>query len=369
MRGQEIEAPLIDRLVRELRPDVSVGNVTVTGIKSYGDADNESSVSTSSQVRMEVGYDGQGGHNQLPRQLLAKLSFPDDIECNNPELNVWFENEVFFYNRVRPELDIETPIGMGGHFDWDSNRFILLMGDLGTQHPHINTMMDPPAVEPVRAVLMELAKLHARFWQSPRFDTDLAWVQNQVDGTLEGLFDGSVRLHIHRELARNPFKREFIEELGTTEAELYAMMKAIKRHQARLPQTLLHGDAHFGNSYLLPDGRGGLLDWQAFARGNFMHDVGYMIQTGLSVDHRRKHERDLLDEYREALLQHGAGPDVPDRETVWLEYRRSMIYGFHMGWITAPYENYGWECMVLGNHRTKAACMDHDSVRLGQQVL
>ena len=188
-------------------------------------------------------------------------------------------------------------------------------------------------------------------------------MQNQVEGPLETLFDGFVRDHIVKELAREKFKREFAQELGATAAELYAGTKTVKRHQSRLPQTLLHGDAHFGNTYVLPDGTGGLLDWQVSARGFLMHDVGYFIPTALSVESRRAQERQLLSFYRDRLCSYGV-EDAPDMETLWLEYRRSLLYGFDMGWLTAPRENYGWEVMVVGNHRTKVACQDHDTLRL-----
>ncbi len=100
------------------------------------------------------------------------------------------------------------------------------------------------------------------------------------------MFDGFVLDHVVKELAREKFKREFVEELGTTEAEMYAGEKALKRHYATLPQTFLHGDAHFGNTYIMPNGTGGVLDWQVSARGFLMLDVGYLIQTALSVEER-----------------------------------------------------------------------------------
>src|SRR4051812_44556978 len=34
------------------------------------------------------------------------------------------------------------------------------------------------------------------------------------------------------------------------------------------PHTLLHGDAHIGNTYVLPDDTVGFLDWQVLRRGN-----------------------------------------------------------------------------------------------------
>jgi hypothetical protein len=366
-RPEDLSAAHLNELVGVLRPGLTVVSADITDIKSYGDADNAASVSTSAQVKLDVRYGGRQ-YPRLPPKILAKVSFPDDIACSNPILDAEFENEVSFYNRLRPELDIETPLGLGGHYDPQSKRFILLMEDLSPRTPHINSMMDEDDLKIIRAILETLAKLHAHYWESPRFKTDLSWVQNQVEGNLETLFAGFLRDHVVNELKREKFKREFAQQLNTTESQLFARTRALKRHQATLPQTILHGDAHFANTYVLPGCLGGVLDWQVSARGFLMHDVGYFIQTALSVEGRRTNERSLLAFYRDRLCSYGA-TRVPDLETLWLEYRRSMIYGFHMGWLTAPRENYGWEVMVLGNHRTKAAYLDHETGKLIDELL
>ena len=87
------------------------------------------------------------------------------------------------------------------------------------------------------------------------------------------------------------------------------------------PQTLLHGDPHIGNTYVLPDGEIGFLDWQVVRRGHWSHDVGYFLQSALTEDDRRRSEADLVEEYRRSL-------DVPDdsrptAEEAWLRYRAS----------------------------------------------
>ncbi|MET0985090.1 MAG: aminoglycoside phosphotransferase family protein [Steroidobacteraceae bacterium] len=362
---KDLTPALLTELVSTVHPDVRITDARVTKIKNYGDADTTSSVSTSIQVSLEVRYEKPC---KLPTHVLAKMSIPEDADCANPPLEPFFENEVAFYQRLRSELDIEAPQAMGGRFDPVTGRYVLLMEDLSPRTPHVNIMMDEDNVAVVQALLTTLASVHAHFWQSPRFASDLSWVQNHLAGSLETLLDGPVRLHIVNELARERFKREFAQELGVSEAEMFAGVKALKRHQSTLPQTLLHGDAHFGNTYVMPDGTGGLLDWQIMVRGYLMHDIGYLIQTALSVEGRRKHERELLAHYREQLRAKGA-KDAPDLESLWLEYRCSMLYGFYMGWLTAPRENYGLEVCVVGNHRTKTACIDHESVKLVRQLM
>jgi aminoglycoside phosphotransferase (APT) family kinase protein len=65
--------------------------------------------------------------------------------------------------------------------------------------------------------------------------------------------------------------------------------------------TDVHGDPHIGNTYLLPSGEVGFLDWQVARRGNWSLDLGYFLQGALTLEDRRRSERDLLAEYRDSL--------------------------------------------------------------------
>jgi aminoglycoside phosphotransferase (APT) family kinase protein len=99
------------------------------------------------------------------------------------------------------------------------------------------------------------------------------------------------------------------------------------------PQTLLHGDPHIGNTYLLPSGEVGFLDWQVARRGNWSLDVGYFLQGALTVEDRRRSERDLLEEYRGALgLPAG---ELPSSDEIWLRYRASVAHGLTLWLVTA----------------------------------
>src|SRR3546814_14871415 len=89
-----------------------------------------------------------------------------------------------------------------------------------------------------------------------------------------------------------------LQRWRTSGDELRQCVAKLHRHQQTLARTLLHGDTHLGNIYLLPDGRAGLLDWQLVVRGHHMHDVNYIVTTALSIGDRRNHERDLRSEER-----------------------------------------------------------------------
>lgn len=168
---------------------------------------------------------------------------------------------------------------------------------------------------------------------------------------------------IRSQLELHKFKRELLERLGTTERELFAGMCANKRHQSSLPQTLLHGDLHIGNTYRMPDGRAGLHDWQLCVRGFALHDITYIINTGLSVAERRANERMLLDYYRDKLMEYGVVA-APDRDMLWLEHRRASLWTLYIGWLTCPPESYGWETMAVALLRVSTAVEDHDTLAL-----
>lgn len=99
------------------------------------------------------------------------------------------------------------------------------------------------------------------------------------------------------------------------------------------PQTLLHGDPHIGNTYLLPSGEVGFLDRQVARRGNWSLDLGYFLQGALTVEDRRRSERDLLAEYRDSL---GLPPDeMPSADEIWLRYRASVAHALTLWLVTA----------------------------------
>jgi aminoglycoside phosphotransferase (APT) family kinase protein len=98
-------------------------------------------------------------------------------------------------------------------------------------------------------------------------------------------------------------------------------------------QTLLHGDPHIGNTYVLPDDDVGFLDWQMARRGNWSLDLGYFLQGALTIEDRRSAERGLLEEYRNALTL--PADEMPGPDEVLLRYRASVAHGLAIWMATA----------------------------------
>jgi len=282
----------------------------------------------------------------------------------------FYENEVNFYNRVRPELDLETPRSFGAGFDAASSDFAIVLEDLTLRGATFPSVLSPVTLDTVRSILSQQAKLHARFWESPRLRPggDLAWAGSHVEGKVADLMMVGAQPLIQHEIDTVSFKREMVQRLRTTGPDLRNGTLALHRHQQSLPQTLVEGDMHIGNSYILPDGSGGLLDWQLTCRGHHMHDVSYLVTTALSVEDRRAHEQDLVRFYLDRLASEGV-IDGPSFEDSFTEFGRCLMWGVYIGWLTTPVVNYGWEINVMNHFRLTTAFEDHETARLIAQVV
>lgn len=340
----------LTRLVQSLHPGVAVTDFEVREHATFAAGTDD--VSTAGRIVVDVDLEGDGAEG-IDRRWMVKVCRPDlgDIPL--------YENEVAFYTRLRPELEIAAPICFGGLYEVGGEGFAIALEDLRRRDVHFANVKSDVSVEQVESLLSALATLHAHYWQSPRFETDLAWVQPHTAGAIYTMFNhpDAVPATIAQNVETHQFKQELVEAAGQTVEGLYREFRKLQRHQATLPQTLCHGDTHIGNTYLMPDGGAGLVDWQLMARGYCLHDVTYLLMTGLSVATRRANQEALLAYYREQLVGRGV-PDAPDLDMLWLEYRRAAIWGVYIGWLTTPTENYGWDICVNNHIRLFTAYQD-----------
>jgi hypothetical protein len=342
------------RAVSREFPGSGVAAVSIVESKQYGDE----MASTAGRVVLDLTYTA-GSKHDLPPRVVVKISRSEAT----PEHNVLYSNEVNFYGRIRPELDMETPISLGGNFDKITLAFGQILDDLRLRGAQMMNVLAPHSLDQVRAVLDTLATLHSAFWESPRFRGDLAWVDAQDSGEIHDAFTNPSRVpaHIKATTDRWFWKQEMVQRLGVTLEDLRIQMARVKRHHGTLSQTLLHGDMHVGNTYQVGS-RGGLLDWQLMSRGHFIHDVGYYLHTSLSVENRRKHERDLLKYYLEKLRELGVS-NVPNFDSAWLAYRQCSAWNVYIGWLTTDVQNYGWEICIMAHLRVMTAYEDLEAAK------
>jgi hypothetical protein len=353
-----LDSELLNALIASHCPQVTVKSFAVSESRHFGDE----MVSTAARARLDLSYESCA--TELPpRHMVLKAALAED-----PVLACLYRNEARFYRRLRKELSsapvIETPRCYGSAWGERSTEFALLLEDLSLRDARFPNAARAVSLDEVRAMLESLTRLHARYWQSPRFAHDLSWVETHVAGRVCEVMNEIVPLGIQREIDTQPFKREIVQKLRSTGDQLLAGVRAVQRHQANLAQqTFLHGDTHLGNTYLLPDGSAGLIDWQLAVRGYCTHDLSYLIATSLSIEQRRRYEHELLQDYLDRLGELGV-QDRPKFDTLWREYRRAIIWGVYIGWLTTPVINYGYEIQSMNLLRLTTAYEDLETADL-----
>ena len=127
-----------------------------------------------------------------------------------------------------------------------------------------------------------------------------------------------------------PFLERYGERIAPEHAEVCERFVASIDAWAadrRPPLGLIHGDYRLDN-LLFEGDRCTAVDWQTVAWGPALVDVSYFIGGCLQVEDRRAHEHELIDLYRETLIEQGVEGLGP--EQAWEEYRRSCFHGLLM---------------------------------------
>jgi aminoglycoside phosphotransferase (APT) family kinase protein len=380
-------------LLAEQRPGAMVSKVNVLTSANRGDG----VASTADRVALELEYEADVG---LPSRMLLKtvllhrvLRFgPSAIQLTGRVFNLlgslpfgsrlrpWlfsaigtyqqryphapdamYINEVRFYREIRSELSIEAPRCFGSVFDEEHRSFAVLMEDLSLRGARFPNALTSVTVEEIRGLVATLAALHARYWESPALQSRLQWLATPVSGGMYPVFQALGLDLIRNQVETNEYKAALIAPLGKTVDELWGAVWKAQEMLASGPQTLLHGDPHIANTYLMPNARGGFLDWQLMVKGRWAHDFTYILITGLSTELRRKHERDLLAFYLDELQRHGV-QSPPEQNEAWLRYRQAAIWGLVIGWLITPTENYGEAITAANISRLVAAVQDLETL-------
>ena len=283
----------------------------VEGIEQVGETRG-----TTNRRRLKLTWNPAGRDAGLPERVFVKITSTSARNRTQVASLDMAVNESKFYSTARNDLGDVAPVayystaGLGG-------RFLLLLEDLWeADHPPFKGPGE--AVEFCRAMMSTLAELHATFWESPRFHTDLSWAKTMTQRKgfpiMRGWFRRS-RAKLYEEAADYGLPSEIqrlAKVLNDHDRELYKVFE-------RGPLTLLHGDCHLGNTYRLPDRRAGLLDWQCMFRGPHMREVIYHLSSALLTPDRRNHEEELVGFYLDELRARGA--PAPSFDDAWDQYR------------------------------------------------
>jgi aminoglycoside phosphotransferase (APT) family kinase protein len=266
---------------------------------------------TTGRALLELSY---GEAVDLPPRLFVKLPPTDAQQRQFVTSSGMGRREARFYSSLSAELPVRVPRCYFAASDEAGEDYIMLLENLVDSGCTFRNASSRYSPDYIREVLAAFARLHAAYWASPRFATDLAWVQPPLQHEIGAqLIARALQLHA----AKMP-------AVFTDMGELYlAQADAIHRLWSRGEQTLIHGDVHDGNLFY-DSGQPGFLDWAVVARGPALRDVGYFLAGTLTLQDQGASGRAMLAYYRERLLALGA--PAPPLDELWRQYQWHAAY-------------------------------------------
>lgn len=306
---------------------------------------------TNRRARFAMRYDGEAG----PATVFAKAHTAKHRIVHLRNGNLFNEARLFASGVPLP---LEHPKVYYATIDRLRLDFLLVMEDLVARGADPRDASRPLSVAQVADGLRGLARLHSRYWNfSSRTHRALSWVKTWQPsrGWQLGL-RRCVPIGLQRAVGQLP---DAVLQLdGDRIVDLWARYV---HSLSQGPVTLLHGDAHIGNCYVLPDGGVGFLDWQVARRGGWSQDVAYFMVGALTEDDRRTHEASLLEIYREALtLPEGERPTCDE---IRLHYRAAQAYGLAIWLSTLGTQGYQTQAISLAlAQRYAAAFVENETV-------
>ncbi|MCY4482521.1 MAG: phosphotransferase [Spirochaetaceae bacterium] len=262
----------------------------------------------------------QDGSPAVPRSVIVKFPTDSALAMRFAKWLAIHQREYDFYRQVAAHAPIRSPAFLYGEFDEDSHRFVLVLEDLRPMEA------TPQAVgvnaERARIAVRELANLHGMFWE--------AVDRPPVAGSYDCLSPRYGRRMQSAYLLCLPLVLErFSDHFSTGTGRLVeAFGTRIGAHFANVatgPVTFIHGD-YRGENLLFDPGdaaKPAVVDWQGCGFGSGLYDVAYFLGTSVSVDDRRRIERQVVQEYHDIVCRHGAKSLSLD--DCWRSYRQNML--------------------------------------------
>jgi aminoglycoside phosphotransferase (APT) family kinase protein len=333
---EEITPTWMTGALRAHHPDAVVSDVAVV-LRDDG---------TNRRARFELTYSAGSG----PATVFAKAADPAHVELVALTSGLFHEPRLFTSEVVLP---LDHPAVYTAIIDEEGSDFLMIMEDVVARGADPRDSTRPLTVDQAASGVRGLAKLHSAYWgHRCSGHPALGWVEPFVP--FAGLELAPLEIAYQRLGDSVP-----AEIPALTCSELFGDIWArYIRTLTTAPQTLLHGDPHIGNTYVLPNDTVGFLDWQMVRHGNFSLDLGNFLQGALTIEDRRRHERDLLVEYRQALSL--PDDEMPTADEIWLRYRASVAHGLAI-WIATLSGGDAWQrpeiCLALAQ-RYSAAFVD-----------
>ncbi|MGW5074983.1 phosphotransferase family protein [Rhodococcus sp. NPDC004095] len=255
--------------------------------------------------------------SDLPDTFVLKLPSQDDSVRDRVALG--YRSEHAFYTQVAASVRMPVPRCFYCETDDGGRDFVLLLEDLS---PAVQgDQLRGCGMTEARLAVTALAGLHGPGWCDPRWTDFTGTVMPRPgEDTAAGLGE------VCRVAADTT-----IERLGGRlgEADVRTLRESADLIGAWLLRdverfAILHGDFRLDNLLFHPDGeRIGVVDWQTLAVGLPARDLAYFVGTSFAPSTRADCERELVEVYHRALLEHGV--EGYGLDECWRDYRVAVL--------------------------------------------
>ncbi|MFP8875150.1 MAG: phosphotransferase [Myxococcota bacterium] len=291
---KDLAPPRLEAMLAERFPGVRVAAVHVEA----------SGEGTNSNARLRVEY---AGPTEAPTHIFAKLP-PEEPHQRKLVLGSGMgRREVVFYQHLASQVPMRVPQVYGAWFDARDGLFALLIEDLETSGCGFPNGEAGVGRELAELAMADFAALHCAGAPGGELERSV------VDPPLRQPEYGAAMLE-HALATR----AEQLEPAFAAVARIYVDRgDAVHDLWEAGVAVVTHGDGHLTNLFV-EDDRLGFLDWGCFALAPAMRDVGYFLCMALSVEDRRRHERELIARYLEHCQQ--LAGSAPSFKAAWKEH-------------------------------------------------
>jgi len=297
----------------------------VRGARLLGHDIEIDSRGTTDRARIHLTWNDEGLQAGLPTSAFAKGTSSQVAPRVIVSAFGCHTYETRFFQQIHPtvaDLTIKPYVSRAGR----GGRYVIAIEDVALRGDvtFYNADHECPK-EHAEGMMDLLAKLHARFWQSERFQTDLSWLETYSrrpgGAFMQRLFTWSEKRFMAQDREVPDPVRRLTKNYVNNQAQLIKVWES-------MPQTLCHGDDHLGNTFRNPDGSAGVYDWQVFHKMHGLRDVAYFLMHSVPTELRRSEEKALIGRYLDRLAAAGVGNQVPTLAEAFDTYRLLTIDGW-----------------------------------------
>jgi hypothetical protein len=307
----EITPDWLSAALRTRAPDVTVRSFEIVDLMR----------GTCTKIRLRLDLDEAGRRAGIPDTVILKGGF----EPHSREMDFMHEKEIRGYRDVLPVLGLRSPTSYFADFDAERRQGIVIMEDLVARGVTFCNPLEPQNYAQVSGRLSALAQFHAKTWGTRDFLPGGKWQD------VETLF-GYLRPYFSLYFEPKTWAKFAVLPQGAAASVRFlnrewAVMAAerMKQLSLRLPNSILHGDAHLGNLYIDKDGTPGFYD-SLSTRGPGMLEVAYHIGCALDTADRPRWESALIRDYLNQLERDGV--EAPSFDEALRQYAIFLAYGF-----------------------------------------